>query len=231
LRDRIRERREDWATSTDRFTPDRIWYAMIACLVTTQQRSLPGSLVDQFLAQYPFPLALETCRQHRSELASFVAVIVANARLRRYDKIAESCSQNFERLVDKGGMMATQMRLSALFSSYQQSEQRSEPFARSVERDTARYLATTLHGIGPKQSRNLLLYVGLLRNELLLDSRVTSWIKRRLASPNLPFPLPMAALQDEAYYSFVVDAVQRLCDEARVLPSDFDAATFYAVEN
>jgi hypothetical protein len=230
LRDKIRQRREDWASSTEDFTPDNIWHAMIACLVTTQQRSLPGGRVHQFLSQEPFPLALDACRQRAASIEEFVAETVALGGLRRQNRIAVSCKENFAILIEADGVRLLQERLRALLVSYQQSAESGAPFVRSAERDAARYVASLLHGIGPKQSRNLLLYLGLLRNEVLLDSRTTDWIRRKLAAPSVPFHLPAMALQDEAFYSFVVDAVQSLCDDVGILASDFDAGAFYDEE-
>jgi hypothetical protein len=37
------------------------WKQMVACLLTTQQRSGPTSAVTRFIRTAPFPLAYRTC--------------------------------------------------------------------------------------------------------------------------------------------------------------------------
>jgi hypothetical protein len=48
-----------------------IWQQMVACLLTTQQRSGPTSAVTRFIRTAPFPLAYEVCRK-TAELAPCV---------------------------------------------------------------------------------------------------------------------------------------------------------------
>ena len=38
LQQRIVERRKDWMTNPDILTPDKVWYSMLACLVTSEQK-------------------------------------------------------------------------------------------------------------------------------------------------------------------------------------------------
>ena len=93
---------------------------------------------------------------------------------------------------------------------------------RKREREAAEYLAETFSGLGPKQSRNLLQYLGLTRYEIPIDSRVVKWLNNN----GFPVRLNAAGLTDTAYYEFVLDAVQALCKAARVYPCIFDAAVF-----
>jgi hypothetical protein len=95
------------------------------------------------------------------------------------------------------------------------------------ERKSARYLAETFSGLGPKQSRNLLQYLGLTRHEIPLDSRLVKWLNQY----GFPLQLTAAGLSDPAYYEFVLDGVQALCKAAKVYPCIFDAAVFSSFDD
>ncbi|MGH7813577.1 MAG: hypothetical protein ACREQI_06195 [Candidatus Binataceae bacterium] len=89
-------------------------------------------------------------------------------------------------------------------------------------------LIDDFRGFGPKQSRNLWQWLGLTRYEIPLDSRVTRWLNENHI---FPFALSAQALNDENYYAFVMDGIQKVCDAAQVLPCVFDAAVFSDGEN
>lgn len=220
LQQRIEGRRADWAAQPDQITETTLWNAMIACLVTSQQRSGPGSLVETFLGQDPLPVSLAACRLV-DDVGTLVATALSAARLRFGPKIGKSCEKNLA-LFSPPRVEAALVSLRGLLADHTPARERAtaQLFQRSA--------VHALHGLGPKQSRNLLLNLGLMRHELPLDSRVTRWMRENLSDANSQLVLSTAALNDEEYYSFVVDAVQRLCDDAEILPSDFDAAAFYS---
>lgn len=90
------------------------------------------------------------------------------------------------------------------------------------EREVARYLQKLLHGFGPKQSRNLLQWLGLTRYEIPIDSRITRWLN----DFGFPVPLTATALKDAGYSGFVLDGIQALCATSDVFPCVLDAAIF-----
>ena len=49
-----------------------LWRAMLMCLLTTQNKSGRGSVVDSFLRQKPFPLTVALCRAQGNDLESFI---------------------------------------------------------------------------------------------------------------------------------------------------------------
>jgi hypothetical protein len=220
LQRRIENRRADWATCPDEITDAGLWHAMIACLVTSQQRSGPGSLVEAFLSLDPLPISLEACRQ-AEDVAVFVAQALAAARLRFGPKIGKFCQRNLSVFGEHRVALALDSLRDLLADP---TPARERATARLFQNDAAH----GLFGVGPKQSRNLLLNLGLMRHELPLDSRVSKWMRENLSEAGSRLVLSSTALLDEDYYSFVLDAVQRLCDDVGVLPSDFDAAAFYA---
>ena len=77
------------------FSKDLFWSAMVSCLLTTQQRSGPGSAVTRFISSEPFPLSYEICKQ-KQDLKYFVeATIVEFGGIRRAKRLAEEILYNF----------------------------------------------------------------------------------------------------------------------------------------
>src|SRR5690348_16690344 len=76
LKRRIDQRRAEWATSDAAVTPESVWYAVIACLVTTQQRSGDESHVGRFLRPDTFPLGLAVCRENAGRLEEFIIEVL-----------------------------------------------------------------------------------------------------------------------------------------------------------
>jgi thermostable 8-oxoguanine DNA glycosylase len=91
-----------------------------------------------------------------------------------------------------------------------------------TERKAADFLDKNLRGFGPKQSRNLLQWLGLSRYEIPIDSRLTKWLN------GFGFPVKLNAfcLADPIYYNFVSDGFQRLCEVCDIVPCVLDAAIF-----
>ena len=58
----VRKRRnEDLAESEAPVTREFFWSRLVLCLLSTQQRSGPGSATSRFAAVQPFPLSWERC--------------------------------------------------------------------------------------------------------------------------------------------------------------------------
>ncbi|MBA7549614.1 hypothetical protein ES705_42104 [subsurface metagenome] len=77
-------------------------------------------------------------------------------------------------------------------------------------------------GFGSKQARNFLQALGLTKYEIPIDSRIMNWMK------NFGFSILFSpiALQDKAFYHFVSDGIQLLCEKANIYPCVLDAAIF-----
>lgn len=199
------------------FSRQKFWKAMVGCLLTTQQRAGPGSAVTRFLGAAPFPLDLSVCLADPRE-ERFLECLQSAGGIRRNRTIAHQLVANLS-ILETGGWQLIEELAQRL------SKQRArEPIESDVglERDAASALDEGLEGIGPKQSRNLWQDLGLTRYEIPLDSRITKWLKR------MGFPIPLSAnpLVDAPYYNFVLDGVQILCAEAKVLPCVLDGAIF-----
>lgn len=200
------------------FTRDRFWHGMMACLLTTQQRSGPGSAVTRFISTTPFLLRLSACSA-QNDVASFVAEIITQfGRLRRANKIGAAAHENLAWL-RRGGWTEIQDLAAALLECRCRGPRDADT---SVERAAARVVMAKMREFGPKQSRNLWQCLGLTRFEIPIDSRITKWLN----SNGFPVRLSAAPLADPDYYEFVMDGVQELCRACDVLPCVLDAAIF-----
>jgi len=192
-------------------TKEMFWQVMVSSLLTTQQRSGPHSPIKAFLHIRPFPFSYSLCiSQH--DLHSYVSGRLSQARgIRRFDRIADEVETNLHRLEGDSWVRILEIC----------NELRSSSLP-SLERQAAHYIDATLKGFGPKQSRNLLQWLGLTQYEIPIDSRITKWLN------NFGFPLRLSAsaLSDRNYYDFVSGGIQALCAEAGVLPCILDAAIF-----
>lgn len=192
-------------------TKAQVWQEMVACLLTTQQRSGPQSHVTRFIKTEPSPLSYDICRE-KDDLNTFaLETLIQFGGIRRTRIIAREVAENYAAL-EKGlwePIMAGLARLQASDDA-------------TVEREVAREVAACLRGFGPKQSRNLLQGLGLTRYEIPIDSRLI----KKLPDFGFPITLSAALLSDPDYYEFVLDGIQQLCLASKLFPCELDAAIF-----
>lgn len=187
-----------------------VWKVLVGCLLTTQQRSGPESWVAKFIETKPFPLDYNTCLSKRDvEKFSFQTLSNSNG-IRRTNRIASEIATNLTRL-EEGLWIETLKNLRRLRKDAKQE----------VEREVADYIDANFAGFGPKQSRNLLQWLGLTRYEIPIDSRITKWLNN-----NFKLALNANTLQDRNYYHFVSDGIQHLSKACDVYPCVLDAAIF-----
>jgi hypothetical protein len=202
-------------------TRDHLWFTHLMCLLTSVQRSGPGSPVDQFLSQQPFPLSLSICQQAESVETLTYDCLKRIGGIRFTSKIPKQTVANFRKLESAQGwdeLLAWKDRLLALHREV------PDPSHYEVETQAAQFLQQHFMGFGPKQSRNFWQSLGLTRFSLLLDSRVIRWLRENLdLEAGL---LTSQGLNDEAYYGFISRILIDLCNQAAVLPCMFDAAVF-----
>ncbi|MCA1790717.1 MAG: hypothetical protein LC667_12920 [Thioalkalivibrio sp.] len=196
-------------------TEENLWYALVSCLLTTQQRSGPSSSVNRFVLEKPFPLRLDECRRV-ADLKGFVTDTVKEfGGIRRGPTIAKELAVNLEWL-EAGGWSDLESVVTDL---------QNRPGG-SNEREAARKLRSRVRGFGPKQARNFLQMLGLTQHEIPLDSRIVKWLR----AAGFPIPLVSSALGEQEYYEFVMDRVQELCAAADILPCVFDALVFASAD-
>jgi hypothetical protein len=187
------------------------WKTMISCLLTTQQRSGPGTSIARFMSAKPFPLQHELCLA-QADLATFVTKVLSDfGGLRRSTTIGKEVKANLVYL-EGGGWQGTSACL---------EEVRLSP-APTTERKAVRFINDHYNGFGPKQSRNLIQGLGLSRFEVPIDSRITKWLN----DFGFPVRLTANALADQNYFEFVSDGFQQLAEACHIIPCVLDAAIF-----
>ena len=197
--------------SAPKVTKDLFWEAMISCLLTTQQRSGPDSAVTRFICTNPFPLNYLACSS-QTGLSSFISKTISDfCGIRRANKIAEAASDNLGWL-ESGGWQ----RMFRIVDSLEDNEKIV------IERESAEYIYDYLKGFGPKQARNLLQSLALVKYEIPIDSRIIKWLN----DFGFPIKLSSAGLTDKNYYNFIMDGLQQLCERSGVYPCVLDAAIF-----
>ena len=199
-----------------KFSKERFWYALMVCLLTTQQRSTKGTPVNLLVERKPFPLSLGRCVISGS-VARHVRTCIRSARgVRRGASIAKECTTNLRKL--QGGLWSD---AKGWYETLRAQRVRRPNFDdRHREREAAAW-ATQFTGIGPKQSRNLWQLLGLTRYEIPIDSRMAKWINGNLAQK-----IDVKRLGNAIYYESVLNFVQAACKMSGVLPCLFDAAVF-----
>jgi len=193
------------------FSKNYFWNNMVACLLTTQQRSGPTSYVTEFLCIEPFPLHYDTCSK-QLDLQKYVEKEITDFRgLRRGKTIGQEISENYEWLNANGWIELEEYYYKLENNNLAQNE-----------RNFAKFIMDSLKGFGPKQSRNLLQSLGITKYEIPIDSRIVRWLN------NFGFPIKLSAtaLSDENYYNFIMDGLQQLCRESDIYPCVLDAVIF-----
>lgn len=192
-----------------------VWRVIVGCQVTTMQRSGPGSKVSNFMdekCRLPNPaLDYETCRK-KVDLEAFLVKELQKAGLWRAGPVAANLAAMMKNL-ESGEWTQLLTHLNNL----------TRNTTKQKERTVALYLQTKqFPGIGPKQSRNLIQWLGLSRYEVPIDTRVVK-VLRHWGTTFVP---SAAALGDEAVYVFVQDALQKLARMIGIYPCMLDAAIF-----
>ena len=202
------------------YSRDNLWQRILTCLLTTQQPSGPGTAVNRFIKQNPFPLALTVLRDGSAERL-VIETLSQFGGIRRYKNIANEADYNL-RWLRSGGWTTIETE----FVNLAELRSRTPRFEDiTIERRSARLARKYLKGFGPKQARNLWQMLGLTRFEIPLDSRVTKWISSHLLlSKSINFTPRSLVRQSD--YELTLDGIQALCREADILPCLLDAAIF-----
>jgi hypothetical protein len=190
------------------------WRTLVGCLLTTQQRSGEGSRVSTFLQSDDNLLQVRYCLATKN-LAAIAEKTLGQYGLRRGRLVGVEMARAAAWLGGNGWDMVRKQLKSIVSHT-----------TKKRERLVAQFLQQHVSGLGPKQSRNLIQWMGLTKYEIPLDSRLVK-VLRGLA---FPVPLSAAALADESYYCFVEDGLQQLLKRIGVYPCIFDACAFASLE-
>ncbi|MCD6112383.1 MAG: hypothetical protein J7J86_03840 [Bacteroidales bacterium] len=194
---------------------DTVIKTMIMCLLTSQQRSGPNSVVGQFLRIEPFPITFKTISQTEN-IENLIKSTLKKSGLTRYiNRISKFFATNIKKIQNDNWVII------------QELEKLKNTDSKIEERKLADKIDDIFDGFGPKQSRNFLQSLGLTKYEIPIDSRITNWLN------NFGFPVTLTSspLGDKGYYSFVLDGIQELCNKAKIYPCLLDAAIFSSFDN
>jgi thermostable 8-oxoguanine DNA glycosylase len=189
-----------------------VWHAIVGCQVTTQQRSGPGSNVERFLHSDSPALDLIGCRKATS-LAKLLTSECTKAGLRRGNNISNYLVRIFDYL-EGGGWHVLMAQLQTLCSHTTLKKERAVVAYILEER--------RFPGLGPKQARNFIQWLGLSRYEIPIDSRVLKCMREL----GVNFVPNATALGDENVYLFVQGALQELAKRIEIYPCQLDACIF-----
>jgi len=198
-----------------KITKEIFWKSIIMGLLTSQQKSSPNSPINKILSTKPFIFGLNQLDVGNKKLQQLI----------------------IQKMNSKSGIRFVNVISLRIFENYNifmnewiDLEKRSKQIIKmkgreriNAEREFAFHLQDLFVGIGPKQSRNILQFLGIALYEIPIDSRSMKWIHQNLS---FPFPLNAKIMINEEYYCFVLNFIQNICDKAKVRPAIFDAAVF-----
>ncbi len=200
------------------FSRVSFWRALVQCLLTTQQRSGSTSPVMRYVNKDPFPLEFNLCKAQLN-LNQYASQSLSEfGGIRRLNIIGKELDVNLKWL-EAGGWEGIETHTAALRACLRNAPNSAD---KAIEREAADFARQNLHGIGPKQARNLWQMLGLTRFEIPIDSRVVKWLN----DYGFPVKLSASALSDPNYYNFIMDGIQELCTSANVFPCILDAVIF-----
>lgn len=188
-----------------------IWKVFVGCQVTTQQRSGPNTPVSRFLDSDSPALDYTACKKAIS-IQNLLERELSGAGLRRAPTMAGNLSK-IHHLLEAGEWKTLLQHLVTLESNT----------TKGKELKVVQYLQSKKYpGLGPKQARNFIQWIGLSRYEVPLDSRVL----KKLKELGCKFVPRATALSDETVYRFVQDGVQQIAASLEIYPCILDACIF-----
>jgi hypothetical protein len=194
---------------------ETFWLKLVACLLTTQQRSGPESPVSIFIRSDPFLLSYSSCEE-QEDVTAFVTQTLTNfGGIRFVNKLGKFLSSDLSRL-KRGLWLETKHVIEELALV-------DNP---DMERKAALFIQKNLDGFGPKQSRNLLQSLGITRYEIPIDSRIIKWLNLF----GFPLHLTSNSLQDIHYYNLISNGIQKLCEGSGIYPCVLDAVIFMSFD-
>lgn len=195
---------------------DTILKTMLMCLLTSQQNSGPDSNLSVFLRNKPFLLTDNFLSQEYRVEDVVREVLISNGLNRYFNKIPNYFTFNYRYLVQTDWELKDELE-----------DCLKKDLTKTEERVLADKIDQYFKGFGSKQARNFLQSLGLTKYEIPIDSRIISWLNK-FGFPILFTPI---ALQDKAFYHFVSDGIQLICEKANIYPCVLDAAIFSSNES
>jgi thermostable 8-oxoguanine DNA glycosylase len=192
-----------------------IWKIVVGCQVTTQQQSGVNTNVGQFFASNS-RLLNYTEFSNQDSISALATQELNFYRLRRFNIIAENLESIFVYLKN-GGWTVLKAQLASI----------KEVTSIEKERKVIEYLqGGSFPGLGPKQARNFIQWLGLSKYEIPIDSRVL----KRLKEFGSDFVPAGSSLSDPVVYLFVQHLLQVIASSQKIFPCELDACIFSSFE-
>ena len=189
---------------------DSVLWSMLICLLTSQQRSGPETVIGKFFQLENFLVTYNSMKNETNKETFIRNILVKNNLTRYINRISSFFDYNVRYFDENAWIILEELQWL------------NEHEGKQNERHLADKLDDDLQGFGPKQSRNFLQSLGLTKYEIPIDSRIIRWLQEF----GFPIPLSSSALGDKKYYHFVLDRIQDLCQHSGVYPCMLDAAIF-----
>ncbi|MGP1532134.1 MAG: hypothetical protein ACTTI5_08125 [Treponema sp.] len=193
---------------------NNVWKVLIGCEITTQQKSGKWSVTDKFLNSNSKLLDFDYCKKQD---ISFISKELQTAGLRRYEKISEWLIQIIQEW-ESGEWDILLDKLSSINKNHTKDD----------EKEVISYLMSGKYkGLGLKQSRNFLQWLGLSEYEIPIDSRA----RKVLKDCGCNFVPGVSALQDKVTYEYLEKGMQLVSERLNIKPCILDACFFASLEN
>lgn len=201
---------------------ENYWEKLIGCVITSQQRSGPGTKVHEFMNREEFPLQLANWPEEGK--VNFAQNTLADNGLPGRKK-GKWIAQNHNWFQIGGAEFLMQMGEGL-------REAQAGSWKSQINREVAAAVAVQpfYKGIGPKQGRNYWQWLGLSQYEIPLDSRILNWIESMPAT-HPAVEVEQNDLSDEQTYRRVMSWIQGLSKEAEILPCLLDIAVFLSQQD
>ncbi len=191
-----------------------IWKALIGCHITSNQKSGEGSSVDIYMKSTSPCLDYKKCiNVNESEMSAELS----KYQIRYNKKISQQLIENLS-FLENGGWDKLLVQLNKLLPHH----------SRKDELDVIDYLLNEgkLKGIGLKQSRNFLQWLGLSIYEIPIDSRVCKVLKECGCN----FVPEGEGLQDRVVYKYIEDGLINIAEKIGIKPCILDGCLFNSLE-
>ena len=133
------------------------WYAIIIGLLSSQQKSGPNSPVSKILNKKPFEFSLSILSSKKNIQLYVLSVLNSYKGIRFNNRISKFVAEDF--LVFNQEIKQIKEKINSIVTS-------TEDKRGSLEKDFCLFLKDKFKGVGPKQSRNILLSIGLSKYEI-----------------------------------------------------------------
>ncbi len=193
---------------------DIILMTMLICLLTSEQEVSPDGDVNGLFRKNQELMTHQFLAKAVDVEYVISEVLKNNGLTGNVKKIPDYFSFNFSYLIKTKWDLEKKL-INSL----------KHKLTKNAERELADSIDQVFKGFGSAQARSFLQKLGITKYEIPIDTQLINWMK------NFGFPVVFSApaLQDRAFYHFISDGIQFLCEKADVYPCILDATIHSAL--